>query len=560
MQSEIGNWFSKLKSIEVAARGTCETYKEAEESFIESKKEVKLCIEKNQTNQIRHKIEKKEKAEERLMKLGRMILQEKDKYLRVVVKIKQEFQQKTNKIGMFAKDLTMKNFIYQVNNLKNREYDLNQIIEDFNGKWDQPGSKSPKADLKEIEDSIQQNTLTQQFRSLPFKLDIPEKEFFKFLEEEFYKGIHHDLLGNLHLMDPTQQQKISYALFEEECIIFSKLLDELTLSKSEKNVLSQLPMKDKKGYFVDKFLESFLRYKKKNVVLNGATMHFLISKIIDPLFVLLAGKNEFERIYNILLQIQMFKIKSNLVSDKQSKSAVFTKKRKNKSMLSSGVFEKKNQQIQCDGQSLREWLCSTQQKPFGVVFASKEFWAVAFNKIFSGKNNSASTSDSSLIEKSLVLGNSMAIYQNEPENNENLSFFQQIKKKGQKLMNLHNEETRETQKVKQSFSLENELEDSKSVNKDEQISEIKKEIMNELIFRNLLSCKSFLDSQDEFEYVLDCLDEKLQQIQVKKMWDSVDVSTYFESEVKNLTLFCFQRKDLKNLKISTLIKQIAIFE
>lgn len=494
------------------------------------------------------------------MKLGRQILQEKDRYLRVVQKVKRDFQAKTKKIGMFAKDLTMKNFIFQVNNLKNREYDLNQIIEDFNQKWGQSNSRAAKMELKDIDGPIQQSSLSQQYRSLPFKLDIPEKEFFKSLEEEFYKGIHHDLLSNQHLMEPHQKQKISYALFEDECVIFSKLLDELCLSKKEKQLLTEIPKKDKKGYFVDKFLESFLRYKKQDLVLSGATMQFVISKVVEPLFALLAAKNEYERIYSILLQIQIFRVYSESPVNKHSKSAVFSKKIKSKGMTSSQVFVKASIPAEQSSVSLRQWLCSLEKQSFGSAFASKEFWVMAFSKIFRSKNHNTSTNDSSLIEKSQVLGTSMAIYQTEPEGNKQLSLLEKIKKSSKKLMNLHNEEPDQPRQVTKTFSLESDLSESKSVNKSEQISEIDKEIVKELIIRNLLSCKAYLQSPGEFEFVLDSLDERLQEFHVRKMWGSLDVAKYFETEVKNLSLFCFQRQDLKTLKISNLIKHISIFD
>ena len=96
------------------ARGSCETYKEAEQSFINQEKNLRLLIKNKQTTNIRKQIEIKEKAEERLLKLGREILLEKQKYISVVQQVKKEIHLKSKKIGIFAKDMALKNFIHQV--------------------------------------------------------------------------------------------------------------------------------------------------------------------------------------------------------------------------------------------------------------------------------------------------------------------------------------------------------------------------------------------------------------------------------------------------------------
>ena len=467
---------------------------------------------------------------------------------------------KHKKIGVFAKDMALKNFIFQVNNLKNREYDLNQVIEEFNSNWELSQKKKESEnslDLSSLESPLQQSIINQQYRSLPLTLDIPEKEFFTFLENEFYKSIHHDLLNKKHLLNLNDTMEVSYKSFGLECVSLSKLLDELNLLKKEKELLINLPQKDEKGFFVDKFLESFLRYKKKKLTLHPIPMHFFISKIIQPLFVRLSSKKDFSRIYSILVKIQTMMVRDGLHVGKHSKSLILPQKPKESINSSQILKSSKSEKSETSLMTFRKWIDSLEADPLGGSLSSKEFWIMAMTKIFNTNGKTVSTSDSSLLEKSLISANSMKKFHNKSDVDKSLSFFERIKKGGKKLMKLHPEDP--SPAPQQSFSIEIESSDIKSVSK-ESNSEINKEIVKEMIMRNLLSCKPFMSSPKDFKEVVDFLDVKLVDFEVNKMWDSLDVATYFDSEVQKLTLICFEKQDLKSLKISNLLKQISIFD
>ena len=453
--------------------------------------------------------------------------------------------------------MTMKNFILQVNNLKNREYDLNQIIEEFNKKWQSKESRQITMELSNLEGPIQQRIISQQYRSLPLKLDIPEFEFFTFLETEFYKSIHHDLLNNKHIIDGNHNQIVTYSSFGNECVYLSKLLDELSLSKKEKLCLIQLPQKDEKGYFVDKFLESFIRYKKSKFSLHPIPMNFFVSKIIQPIFSTLYTQKKINRIYNILIKIQTINIRTIPIPPK-SKSLIITKSSTNSLQSSQVLTVSKSEELNNKFINFRQWIMTRDQQFLNESLGSKEFWILALTKIFNNYNNSPSTNDSSLLDKSLISGTSLKTFQT--DTNKNLSFFERIKKSGQKLMNLHGEQEHSSNsKLEESVSIEIKSNEMKSVSKDS-MSEINREIIKEMIIRNLLSCKPFLKSNEEFGDILNFLDAKLQGFDVKGMWESLNIASYFDTEVKKLTLICYQRHNLKTLKISKLIQQISIFD
>ena len=551
-----------MKSIESMARGSCETYKEAELSFIDTEKELKEVIKAKEVTKISKHIKAKEDAEQRLLKLGRQILLEKDKYQRVVFQIKKNIHTKSKKIGVFAKDMALKNFIFQVNNLKNREYDLNQVIADFNSNWElqQKKRESMKTseDLSTLEGPIQHNIISRQYKSLPLQLDIPELEFFSFLENEFYKSIHHDLLNKKHAVEGNHSQVISYKSFGRECVSLSKLLDEIKLTRQEKACLANLPQKDRQGYFIDKFLESFIRYKKSNFVLHSVPTGFFIENIIQPLFAELASKRKFQRIFNILSKVQTIIVRDVQVIDKISQSMVLTPGPKDplgKTSQQARSVDEKEKKVH-----FRKWLDSRDERMLTESLGSKLFWFHAFTQIFSTCSKSVSTDDSSLLEKSLISGNSMKKFHTDSDVGKNLSFFERIKKGGQKLMSLHGEKPKgNVSELKESVSIEAESPGMRSFSKDS-VSEISQELVTELVIRNLLSCKPFVKSNEDFLEIVDFLDEKLAGLEVRSMWESLDIATYYETEVAKLTLICFRKRDLKSLRLSRLLKQISIFD
>lgn len=458
---EIGSWFSKLKSIESTARGSCQTYKEAEQSFINQEKLLNNLIQNNHTTNIRKQIQIKQKAEQRLLRLGREILLEKQKYIAVVRQVKKQIHLKSQKIGVFAKDMALKNFIHQVNNLKNREYDLNQVIDNFNQTWENNVKKSSldsqpvesqDDSLAPLEPPTQQATLDNKYKALPLKLDIPQKQFFLFLEKEFYKSIHHDLLSKQHVIDGNFQNKIKYDLFGNECVILSKLLDGLVISNHEKAILGVLPKKDSEGYFVDKFLESFLRYKKDTLILHPIPMTFFISKIIKPLFHTLSSKNKHARIYSIVVKVQRMQVKGvgllpspsplplpppspKPSTNLQSQSMVLPKNSKAISVSSSQILESKSENLDSGCIHFRDWLTTRQNDPLEGALDSKNFWIIALSKIFNTRNAGVS---SSLLDQSLISSTSLKTF-----DAHNLSFFERIKQKGHKLISLHNKQDKQ---------------------------------------------------------------------------------------------------------------------
>ena len=250
-------------------------------------------------------------------------------------------------------------------------------------------------------------------------------------------------------------------------------------------------------------------------------------------------------------------VRDGLHVGKHSKSLILPQKPKESINSSQILKSSKSEKSETSLMTFRKWIDSLEADPLGGSLSSKEFWIMAMTKIFNTNGKTVSTSDSSLLEKSLISANSMKKFHNKSDVDKSLSFFERIKKGGKKLMKLHPEDP--SPAPQQSFSIEIESSDIKSVSK-ESNSEINKEIVKEMIMRNLLSCKPFMSSPKDFKEVVDFLDVKLVDFEVNKMWDSLDVATYFDSEVQKLTLICFEKQDLKSLKISNLLKQISIFD
>ena len=216
-------------------------------------------------------------------------------------------------LGDFYIDLGMKNFILQVNHLKNREYDMNQLIESFKQKNDN------KFNYEEDPAKNSQKASGKQKFALPFTIEPPNNEFMKSLENQFYKNVHYELL-NQNADSKTSgpnprlyQNKLnqSYKNFEHEAIILSKLFDNKALSDPEKNIIRNLYLKEKPVRFLVDFFKSFMKYKMGSVYVKEASMLFFMLEIVEKIFIEFIRKRDYQPIFELIKIFQFIKIYKN---------------------------------------------------------------------------------------------------------------------------------------------------------------------------------------------------------------------------------------------------------
>lgn len=397
----IKRWFQSLHGTEGRALGSCEMYKEAQADYKAKGAELGLIMKREIAKQIKPAIKKKEKAERRLMALGRQVLLEKEKIELLVRSIQNDVRKKESELGRFANDLVMKNFIWQVNQMKSREYDVDQIIKDFRGanqgvydfEEDQSRQKKNSTDLNLTNKNNSENQKSEVANpkfdrnrkdsekvEIPVELAIPQKKFFQVLETQFYQNIHSDLLKRQSILRPGMP---SFSSLSSECVALSKLMDGLNLHIFEQKLLSALPQKDPKGIFLTEVLKSFLRYKKYKVAIEESRASFLSRDLLAPILRDSISENNFEHSWRLIEQIQRLSI-STLEAAKPrpiSQSMIFPQENINQRKISFNEMESIPRSNTVNW-NFKIW---ARNRPIGLVLRQilekKRFWVAGFSEM-----------------------------------------------------------------------------------------------------------------------------------------------------------------------------------
>ena len=541
-KSIIRKWFIDLKRMETSAVGSYEVYKEIEELFLTSQNKMKKAFKnksKDKTLITELKLEK-EKAENRLLRLGRKILLDKERFGITIEKVGKSIRVRQGSIGKFSRDVALKNFILQISKLKDREYDLNQIITNFNNgqNLDALHSISKDIDLSSSMISVSSNTsenwdFKKEPNILPFHLDIPEKRFLINLERNFYKGIHNKLLTTEHLINNDFTQKISFSEFEVKSLLLSKLLDRIKLNEEEIHILKKLSVQEHNEKFIERFLESFNRYKKRDIIITESIAQFFLNEIVVPILKNLYVKQNFQFIFEFLFQLQFIKVVDEEVKVfRDNKSAIGiphktiektknTKRRKKSSI--NLTFE--------NYVSFREWLDRFPNNPIMFVLTLKNVWKTAFNNLF-GKYN-LPDADSEKIEEPKEPLNENNNFQSKA-----ISLLQRFKNTTKLFINRNHQEQDEM----------NSVESNKIKEESTLLMEDDQEIIRKMILANLLSCRQYSLKNPDFSEIIETLQKRVDKFDVKEEWKSLIHSSSMDHWIRDLKYFCFSKDEVGHFK------------
>ena len=342
---------TSLKSLKQRSNLKMEEYRRIERNFNKSRQEYE--IQSNPRNQmkdknlINHLIKTQKRDNENLCKISKQLLDEKKKNVSIINNARDKIEHNQAVLGDFLIDLGMKNFILQVNYLKNREYDMNQLIESFkkehNNKFNYDESTNK-------ETNIQGASKLQKFK-FPIQIELPNKEFMQGLDQKFYKNIHFDLLNDdksqnnmirvSHKMYNGSNMHTNYKNFGDEVVILSRLFDNKKLTNVEQSIIKNLYLKEKPEIFIYDFFKSFMKFKKASIYIKEDSMRFFILEITDKIFLEFIKSRNYEPIFQLIKILQFIKIYTNSNVLNASTDMTHTEKTNdvNYNMLSSQEFK-----------------------------------------------------------------------------------------------------------------------------------------------------------------------------------------------------------------------------
>ena len=220
------------------------------------------------------------------------------KSLKEIKKASEVFQKQQIKIGKslkyyenkcldFSREMIMKLFIHNISHLKNIEYDLSNVIEDF--------KKYEKItlDCKEIN-----------------KLDLVDPIFYENTKKEIYK------LENSFLYNQVQDEMYKiYDLtkFANETLILSKLFENEKLSTQENLKLRSLckSQKSEADIFFVIFLENMVNNRNKKIFLNEENYSFLRDMVWRIFVRKFLKENSFISLFNLTYYWQFIYVTEN---------------------------------------------------------------------------------------------------------------------------------------------------------------------------------------------------------------------------------------------------------
>jgi hypothetical protein len=393
---------AELKTIKQKSNHTVQEYKRLQNNFSKSHQELEIKLRENahglearQTVEYLKRVKGRDK--ERLFNQNKVIMQQKNENQFKIKSIVNRIEVNQAQLGDFFIDLGMKNFILQVNYLKNREYDINQLIESFKKKndnkfnYDEDPSKNtqPPQPVNQI----------HKFK-LPFTLETPNSEFMNSLDNTFYKNVHHDLLyknksggsnssgGNMVLQRNLQTKK-DYKNFEHEAVILSKLFDNKTLVEVEKNVIRNLFLKEKPDLFLCDFFKSFMKYKMDSIFVKEELMLFFMLEIVEKIFIEFIRQRNYEPMFKLIKIFQFIKIYSEINKTPQTKKSKIMNLNKSRPKSRSRTHEPE------DYTDFKFWI-NDKNMSAQHVLCYKQFWIYSLDQIFSNFNRSGLISNRSL--------------------------------------------------------------------------------------------------------------------------------------------------------------------
>lgn len=202
-------------------------------------------------------------------------------------KIEKSLKYYENKCLDFTREMIMKLFIHNISHLKNIEYDLSNIIENF--------KKYTKINL-ECKDMD--------------KLDLVDPIFYENTKKEIYK------LENSFLYNQVQDEMYKiYDLtkFANETLILSKLFENENLSVQENLKLRALCKSDKTeaDIFFIIFLENLIKNREKKIFLIEENYFFLRDMVWRIFVKKFVKENSFISLFNLIYYWQFIHVEGN---------------------------------------------------------------------------------------------------------------------------------------------------------------------------------------------------------------------------------------------------------
>lgn len=320
------NFIRQLETIKKQSDSQVRYYKNLETSFLNSQAVLtKLMLNTRGVYSDDKKILNQKKQtqylQDKLFKFTKTLLSDKVLLERNLASLNSNYKHNQNRLIKFSFDLGMKNFISQVNYLKNREYDTDMLIREF---------QKPKTISfdRDVSFSTMTSTKDQSFSDspkidLPFELHVPNQDFMNKLERKFYTNIHYKLLNRPFAFQSntfrTLQRKgsifqINFDHFRHETIILSRLFDGKKLNESEEIIIKNLYLKDSSDKFLYYFFVSFLEYKRNNITIKEDSMNFFLKEVFARILHPLIKNKTHSSIFRLIQKLQQIKISISLES------------------------------------------------------------------------------------------------------------------------------------------------------------------------------------------------------------------------------------------------------
>lgn len=402
-KSFIRDLTSKLKNIKLDLHSKLEHYKQLESNYKNSQFKLTNLIKQTQRylhdkKIIEFQTEEKNKHEKQLFRLTRVLLEKKREYTKLLDNLTTSINLNQKKLENNLADLGMKNFILQVNYLKNREFDISHMIQNYNRAREASTARraSPARKLsfirKQSVSRLPLNLISS--GSSVFRLELPNKNFMSCLENNFYKNVHYDLLFRSRLGPPQAESPgvpensaclVNFYIFHQETILLSKLFDRKQLLFNEKKIVSNLYLKSQSGPFVLHFLKSFLKYKRGSLAIRDSSMRFFVENVLEKILAPLMISKKYLLIFELIQQLQIVKISSKsgsttiLVNDSSFFDPLNTSNERPRSSSPNRSMFAEDQ-----ASDFADWI-KGESNCIQEILRSPDFWGFSLRRIFSNQ-------------------------------------------------------------------------------------------------------------------------------------------------------------------------------
>ena len=377
------NLKNHLRALKRASDQNVADYRKLSANLTESQDELARRSRENSGSMaderaLEHLASVRDKDQKKLFRVSKILRDDKDKNTRIIEGLVREIEANQAELGNFFVDLGMKNFILQVNHLKNREYDINQLIDSFKAKHN---NKFNYAESSLTSESGPGAPARLEF---PIKLLPPNQEFMAALDKQFYKNVHHDLLHGGRSRTGSSQNNgppRDYRNFKDEAVILSRLFDNEVLKSNEKSVIRNLYLKDRPEQFLLDFFKSFMKYKVESIYVKEEPMDFFLLEILEKILTEFIRKREYTPIFKIIKTLQFINIYTSSNTLNASISQDKSSKRASQNRLANEEFSV------LSSQDFKRWIVDKSNSVRNVL-SYKHFWVFALSQIFSKDPNS----------------------------------------------------------------------------------------------------------------------------------------------------------------------------